>query len=187
MWQNKNDKHSFGFVILETLKYSELPAVNICWSVRVFDNLRSGFLSTHLFFFHVTKSSPICVDKPLDLDNQKNWGKMIRVIRCPDHKMRVPLVGVIKGCKWASSATQLSVLSCYRSADSIYITFVAKRMMRMRMTSTTTPIIIIILMFFHQYFLATLVDVLWNESAWKTKQGNPNKQTEGRQNFVGRI
>lgn len=93
-------------------------------------------------------------------------------------EMRVPLVGVIKGCKWALSATQLSVLSCYRSADSIYITFVAKRMMRMRMVSTTTPIIIIILMFFHQYFLATLVDVLWNESAWKTKQGNPNKQTE---------
>lgn len=41
--------------------------------------------------------------------------------------------------------------------------------MRMRMISTMTPIIIIILMFFHQYFLATRVDVLWNESAWKKR------------------
>lgn len=47
----------------------------------------------------------------------------------------------------------------------IYITFVAARMMRMMMISTITPIIIIILMFFHQYFLATRVDVFWNESA----------------------
>lgn len=39
-------------------------------------------------------------------------------------------------------------------------------------------------MFFHQYFLATLVDVLWNESAWKKKQGGPNKQTEGMQNSL---
>lgn len=37
------------------------------------------------------------------------------------------------------------------------------------MISTMTPIIIIILMFFHQYFLATRVDVLWNESAWKKR------------------
>lgn len=42
---------------------------------------------------------------------------------------------------------------------------VAAKMMRIRMITTITPIIIIILMFFHQYFLATRVDVLWNESA----------------------
>lgn len=32
-------------------------------------------------------------------------------------------------------------------------------------------------MFFHQYFLATRVDVLWKESAWK-KQKKLNKSPE---------
>lgn len=45
------------------------------------------------------------------------------------------------------------------------MTFVANRIMRITITSTITPIIIIILMFFHQYFLATRVEVLWKESA----------------------
>lgn len=47
----------------------------------------------------------------------------------------------------------------------IYITPAAARMMRMTMIRTITPIMIIIFMFFHQYFLATRVDVLWKESA----------------------
>lgn len=38
-------------------------------------------------------------------------------------------------------------------------------MMRITMINTTTPIMIIILIFFHQYFLATRLDVLWKESA----------------------
>lgn len=57
----------------------------------------------------------------------------------------------------------LPVLS--QSAYLFQITPVAAKMMRMRMTTTIRPIMIIILMFFHQYFLATRVDVLWNESA----------------------
>lgn len=56
-------------------------------------------------------------------------------------------------------------MSSLKSSGLIYITFVAKRMIRMMMIRTITPIIIIILMFFHQYFLATREDVLWNESA----------------------
>lgn len=45
------------------------------------------------------------------------------------------------------------------------MTPVANRMMRMMIIATITPMITIIFMFFHQYFLATLVDVLWKESA----------------------
>lgn len=57
----------------------------------------------------------------------------------------------------------LPVLS--QSADLFQITLVAAKMMRMMMITTIMAIMIIILMFFHQYFLATRVDVLWNESA----------------------
>lgn len=56
------------------------------------------------------------------------------------------------------------------TAFELQMTLVAKRMMRMMMINTIMPIIIIIFMFFHQYFLATRVDVLWNESAWKKKR-----------------
>lgn len=45
------------------------------------------------------------------------------------------------------------------------ITFVANKMINTMMASTTTPIIIIILVFLHHIFLATRVDVFWNESA----------------------
>lgn len=62
------------------------------------------------------------------------------------------------------------------------MTFVAKRMMRMIMISTMTPIMIIIFMFFHQYFLATRVDVLWNESAWKDRENQKSIKLKEWQN-----
>lgn len=52
-----------------------------------------------------------------------------------------------------------------QSAALFQILPVAAKMMRIRIITTITPIMIIILIFFHQYFLATRVDVLWNESA----------------------
>ena len=64
--------------------------------------------------------------------------------------------------------------------EAAYITFVAARMMRIRMISTTTPIIIIILMFFHQYFRATRVDVFWKESAWNEKMAHKTAVMEGK-------
>lgn len=76
--------------------------------------------------------------------------------------------------RWASSTILFAVNP---ELVKIYITLVAKRMMRIIMISTTMPMITINLMFFHQYFLATRVEVLWNESAWKEKKNicNLNK------------
>lgn len=54
-----------------------------------------------------------------------------------------------------------------RRVSYVGMTPVASKMMRIMMIATMTPMIIIIFVFFHQYFRATRVDVLWNESACK--------------------
>lgn len=54
-----------------------------------------------------------------------------------------------------------------QSVSYVGMTPVASKMMRIMMIATMTPMIIIIFVFFHQYFRATRVDVLWNESACK--------------------
>lgn len=116
-----------------------------CWSVKVF---QPTLICCPGFYFHIMMSQSDVISNHLAFE----------FVSPPELKRS--LVRAIK-------RVQVSLQSFLPrvGGDDVYITFVAARMMRMMTISTITPIRIIILTFLHQYFLATRVDVLWNESA----------------------
>lgn len=140
----KKHKLSFASLIL-----CEISAIIHFWSVRErisasFVTLQEGtFHNTILFLKMCPDSAPPFTFQ--HLQGKKNFAKIL----LGGARIAFPVLG--------------------QSAALFQILPVAARMMRIMMIATMTPITIIILMFFHQYFLATRVDVLWNESAWKTE------------------
>lgn len=147
MWQNKNNKHSSAFCDpLWNIASLSYPLINY-WSVQG-SILRVNIITTPFFFLSLNMLSDVASFTFCNL--QIFWYLCIKK--------------KITWLKW-SEMIELSLQSSVRVQSLFQITPVAAKMMRIRMITTIRPIMIIILMFFHQYFLATRVDVLWNESA----------------------